>query len=336
MTHLHRTISNNLAILLSTISGVRDGQSDAIHNARVATRRLRGALPLAWAESPNTIWREGAETLRQLGRHLGEVREIDVALEQLPALEGRVPMLAPSIGLLRQDLARRHADQRRWLVKSVEELPLYTLKPDRLIPSLRVSLRADPRWGSIARAIVEHAGRLRQSIDRGSGVYFPNRTHRVRVETKKLRYLLELMTHAADARLAVKRLKRIQAVLGDLHDRQVLLDIVRKARVIPRRDRDGLCASLDAQCQELFQDYLVERPSLVDVCEKVRKAASRGDWRPITVRRMLLTVSVAAVSPVLLWLTRSEGATKSRAVPAVVRRPLEDESPIIVETGAVR
>ena len=52
-----------------------------------------------------------------------------------------------------------------------------------------------------------------------SGVYLPKRAHRVRVETKKLRYVLELVGSAESAAM-VKRLRRAQEVLGQLHDHQ--------------------------------------------------------------------------------------------------------------------
>ena len=335
MTRLDRTISDNLAILLSTVPRVRDGESDAIHNARVATRRLRAALPLAWAESPKTAWRDGAEAVRHLGRDLGRVREVDVALERLPALESRIPPFAASIAVIRQELTGRQAKQHRRLVKSLDELPIDTLEPDRLVPRSRVSLREDPRWRAVERALVEHAQRLHQSIHHASGVYFPNRIHRVRVETKKLRYVLELMTHSDAARSAIKRLKRIQRVLGDVHDQQLLLETVRDTAVIRRRERDDIVASIEGRCHELFQDYLADRAPLLELCETVRRAALRQSWRPVTVGDVLLTAGAVAVSPVLLWLTRPAGVNIREPRPDVARRSVERQPATDLE-AAVR
>jgi len=311
---INQTVSKNLAILLSTIPGIRDGESDAIHAARVATRRLRAAVPLAWADSPKTAWRESAEVVRELGRDLGRVREVDVVLEQLPGLEARIPTAAPAIALVRQELARRQARQHRQLVKDVEKLPFDQLHPKSLVPASGFTVLGDRRWRSVERAIADHADRLRQAIDHASGVYFPNRAHRVRVETKKLRYVLELMDHAAAARSAVKQLRRVQNLLGELHDQQVLAETMRSQDTIRRRERDEMTASLDARCNELFGDYISRRSSLLDLCGDVRTAALRGDWRPASVTGVLLRAGAAAVPPVLLWLTRPPARPERPAI----------------------
>lgn len=303
VAHIDRAIAQNLALLFSTVSGIRDGQSDAIHDARVATRRLRAALPIAWAGSPVTTWRETAETIRRFGRDLGRVREVDVALEQLPALEARVPTAGASIAILRQELARQQADKHRRLIKTLEQLLLERIQPTQVVPAPALSLLADRRWPFVERVIVEHADSLHAAIVHASGVYFPNRAHRVRVETKKLRYILELTSHAAPARAAVKRLKRLQEILGHLHDQQVLVDTVDSAKGIGG-DRRLMVASLRGACDELFQQYLTRRESLLDVCRQVRTAALLGEWRPVTVAEVLWKAGAVAVPPLVLWLTR--------------------------------
>jgi CHAD domain-containing protein len=300
---LDRAISQNLAILFSTIPRIRDGQTDAIHDARVATRRLRAALPLAWADSPNTEWVSGFETIRQLGRYLGRVREVDVVLEQLPLVEARVPPAAPSIAEVRLGLAGRHASQRRKLVKNLEKLAVDRLHAARLVPPHGMALLPDRRWRAVEHAIVEHADNLREAIDVASGVYFPKRTHRVRVETKKLRYVLELVGNDESAKM-VKQLRRAQEVLGRLHDHQVLGETLGAAKSTDKEDRRALVLSVVAQCDELFQEYLTRRPQLLEVADDARTAAMRGAWRPRSVAGVLLTASAVALPSALFWLAR--------------------------------
>jgi CHAD domain-containing protein len=300
---LDHAISRNLAILFSTISGIRDGQSDAIHDARVATRRLRAALPLAWAESPNTEWASSFETIRQMGKQLGRVREVDVALDALPSLEARVPPAAAAIAELRRELAQRQAKQRRRLIKNVERLSLDHLSAARLVPSRRISLARDRRWHAVARAIVDHAESLRQAVIDASGVYFPNRVHRVRVETKKLRYVLELVERTESSAL-LKRLRRAQEILGELHDHQMLALAVGAARDLNGTDRRLLETSAQARCDELFRDYLPRRSQLLEVCEQASTAAMRDAFRPHSVGKMLVTAGVMAAPSALLWMAR--------------------------------
>jgi CHAD domain-containing protein len=320
--HLDQAISRNLAILFSTVSGIRDGQSDAIHDARVATRRLRAALPLAWADSPNASWESGFESIRKWGKHLGRVREADVALELLPSLEARVPPAAPAIAEVRLRVSQQQAKQRRQLVKSLDKLSLDRLRAVRLVPARGISLRVDGRWRSVERAIVEHSENLREAVDFASGIYFPNRSHRVRVATKKLRYVLELVDNPASTRM-VKLLRRSQEILGLLHDHQVLATAVSSAQRLEKDHRRVLLASLEGRCEELFREYLTRRSQLLDVAQHARTAAIHGDWRPRSVGGMLLTASAVAVPSAFFWIARPSvrGGTPTLVASRDRRRP---------------
>ena len=270
----------------------------------MATRRLRAALPLAWADSPNTSWVSGFESIRQWGKHLGRVREVDVALEQLPSIEARVPPAAPAIAEVRLRLAQKQSKQRRQLVKNLEHLSLDRLRATWLVPTRGISLLSDRRWHSVERAIVEHAESLLEAVHDASGVYFPKRAHRVRVETKKLRYVLELVGSAESAAM-VKRLRRAQEVLGQLHDHQVLAHSLSSTKRLNETDRRALLTSVDAKCEELFQLYLTRRSQLVEVSVHARAAATRGAWRPRSFGGMLLTASAMAVPSAVFWIARS-------------------------------
>jgi len=58
---------------------------DAVHDARVATRRFRAALPFVYT-APQPI----ADELRRIGRALGGVRELDATKDLLTRLESRI------------------------------------------------------------------------------------------------------------------------------------------------------------------------------------------------------------------------------------------------------
>ena len=67
------------------LPAARDGHAESIRQARVATRRLREALPLL---APGPRGRALGKTVRRLTRALGPVRELDVALITLIATCG--------------------------------------------------------------------------------------------------------------------------------------------------------------------------------------------------------------------------------------------------------
>ncbi|MES1254914.1 MAG: hypothetical protein ABUS56_04860, partial [Acidobacteriota bacterium] len=70
--------------------------------------------------------------------------------------------------------------------------------------------------------------------------------------------------------LDLKRLRRVQNILGQLHDRQVLADRVRavQASLTPPditiwRGLDAVLASLEGECRRLHGRYMHEREGLV-------------------------------------------------------------------------
>ena len=180
MTQIDRTVDENLRILLSMLPAVCDGNANAIHDARVATRRIRAAAPLAWAFQPEEHWREPLDAIRDLGRSFGRARDLDVALERLADLDVRLPVAARSLASLRQTLTARQEKSRRRLIKTVEALPLEAFGGLRFTRP-RFTLQRDRRGRVLEQNLVEQATELGQAIERASGVYFPNRSHQVRV-----------------------------------------------------------------------------------------------------------------------------------------------------------
>ena len=64
------------------------GDESSVHQARVATRRLREALPVLAHESRCRCARSRRQRVRRMTRALGPVRELDVALSHLDELDG--------------------------------------------------------------------------------------------------------------------------------------------------------------------------------------------------------------------------------------------------------
>src|SRR5688572_4338706 len=101
MTSVDREFQTNFGILLSSAPGIREGNGGAVHDARVATRRLRALLPIVMAGLPEEQREATSATLRRIGRALGGARDADVSVKQLKALELRIPFAARAITTLR-------------------------------------------------------------------------------------------------------------------------------------------------------------------------------------------------------------------------------------------
>ena len=232
MTNVERAVQTNLSILLSNAAGLRQGNPEAIHDARIATRRLRALVPIAMAALPDEQRDAAAGMLRRIGRTLGSARDLDVALQQLEGLDLRVPSASRAITSLRLTLMERQASARRQMVKRLEELPLDDLASVagmRASP-LRLPWRSGTRAHAMDTAIESRTHELREDIERAGGVYFPKRAHAVRISVKKLRYLLEFAMDGPARKRTLKALKRAQEKLGTLHDRQTLADVAEEER----------------------------------------------------------------------------------------------------------
>src|SRR5688500_14137189 len=94
-------IRQRLNVLTRSLTGAQKGDVEQLHQARVATRRLREALPLV---ASGARGRKMARTMRRLTRALGPVRELDVALLTLDELEASGGVPAAAHGKLRQVL----------------------------------------------------------------------------------------------------------------------------------------------------------------------------------------------------------------------------------------
>src|SRR5215218_8890966 len=92
-------LRQRVAALRRMLPGARSGDARAVHQARVATRRLREAMPLVEAGKPG---RKIERVARDLTGVLGTVRELDVALLMLEELKKSDEVPSTAVGCLRQ------------------------------------------------------------------------------------------------------------------------------------------------------------------------------------------------------------------------------------------
>jgi len=272
-----------------------------VHQARVATRRIRKLLPLM-------SLRRGAETadalvkeFRSVGRSLGAVRDADVQAALLRSLEAHIPSAVPTLVLLRQHLERRRLDLMREIIKELERIEI-----DRLLQSVQHGLIGARRrlfggWDDLVRRIIaDRAAGAREAIVHATGVYFPKRAHRARIAIKKFRYATEIAaaTGVWNAWGIIRELKKGQELLGRLHDRQELLDALPDTDDAPAQIQ-LLTQVLDAEASDLHGRYLGRRQRLLDAASAAQRAVD-------PVRRVLWPAATGAVaaSSTLLLLRR--------------------------------
>ena len=298
MSSLHRFLTDNSQVLLSHVPAVRDGAVEAIHDARVATRRIRAALDIINRHYSESTFQAAAALAKKAARALGRARDIDVSLNLLADLERRAPAAAPAAALCRRELLRERQLARRRLVKKFDGLPLDTLP--RLVSA------AVPRLDRVLQSGAHDRARsVADAIHHASGVYFPRRAHAARVEIKKLRYLLEFSGESDEG--ALKVLRKSQQLLGDIQDRQVLYETVEAMRddaVASGADLEPLLALLEAECVVIYDRFLERRSEVLAVCQRLTS--------PVVARRSTAVtglLTLGAVAAGSAWQLRRARAS---------------------------
>ncbi len=280
-------------ILAREWPAARGGRPRAVHRARVASRRLREALPIAGAGAPDEFRGAWRRVARQVTRALGTLREVDVALDLVDtgaAAHGwRAAAVAGVRGHLRRARKRRESDVRA----RAADLDVAALAKD--VAGLAEAIEARPSgpWRrAIGGRLRKRARRLDAALERVGTLYAPVALHAVRIAAKKLRYTLELADQATgvSTQSLVGRLRRVQDLLGRLHDLQILQAYVHGTAVemagnVPcMRALEQIVADCEMECRDLHATFLRRRRRLAAVGPAVRCLAATDFIRAEAVR----------------------------------------------------
>src|SRR6478735_11890803 len=115
--------ARQIHVLLSHLSGVRDADVEQVHDARVATRRLRELLPLAAVETGASA-RKLSDLVRETGRALGTVRDADTLIALCHDLGDVHPHGAAALAVARSRLLVDRDKAARRMVKRLEALDI--------------------------------------------------------------------------------------------------------------------------------------------------------------------------------------------------------------------
>jgi len=285
------------------LADVYEGGVDAIHDARVATRRIRELLALLPVVPGRAREEDAAKAYKKIGRALGRVRDIDVQLALIKSLEDHAPQAAPSLVIVRQDHERERLAKTRRLIKTLERIDVDALVhavSEGHPAGLRRRLTSNGWRQQLERLVIERAREAVGAISRATGVYFPKRAHSARIAIKQVRYAAEIAeaTGLVAMQDAIKTLRKGQEILGDLHDRQALADALKRYvehEGVNPAHVDLTREVLEREIIQLHAQYLARRSSLREACAEVDHAASPA-WRP---RPAIVVGTALAVSGIL-------------------------------------
>lgn len=276
-----------------------NGRTAGLHKTRVASRRIREALPIIGVSAPPAKVKKLSKKMRALTRSLGPIRELDVELIMLEDQSKTGEVSGRAIEMVRRQAASRRQALRDELAENapVSDLKKLLRKLERVGTwegtkgngkgaegrgkkgkAAKAGGKFEAQWrGALAARVMRRAKCVATALEDAGSLYVPERIHDVRTSTKKLRYALEIAHDAGVTAAAplVRTLKRHQERLGRLHDLQILLKHVREADASPVggsrvNDLTAYADSLDRECRRIHADFVEHRTELASVVKTVR------------------------------------------------------------------
>jgi CHAD domain-containing protein len=227
-----RVVRTMLEIAVRNVPGIlSDLDTEFLHDYRICLRKIRSVLSLVKDVYPSEGTRHMRKILGDLARQTNRLRDLDVYLlaqdeyigllppELRPALEGMFEDFSSERDSEVQNTAlkiRAHASRK--LLRKIEE---YFSEETSHKPSLSADIPVEPL---VFRCIYKRYRKIRV-IAAGIGTETPDDVvHQLRIECKKLRYLMEFFSElipSEEGALMQKMLKRLQGRLGDFNDASV-------------------------------------------------------------------------------------------------------------------
>jgi CHAD domain-containing protein len=232
--------------MLRTEGAVRaDRNIEDIHALRVSTRRLRATLRLLAPVAPAAAVRPIQKAIRRLARAAGAVRDGDVLIAHLAASRAALPEeLHAGLADLAADLVAARAKAYARLIALFDSDGHAAFKAD-LADLLHSGAGWDdtPRVRDLAGSTIWRHYEALRAHDRDGIPQGGDEMHAMRIDAKKLRYVLEIFTESFGERAApvIAQLAAFQDELGALND----IAVARSAlAILGERNHDAVNAYL--------------------------------------------------------------------------------------------
>jgi CHAD domain-containing protein len=249
---------------------------DAVHDMRVASRRLRASMQIFEPLYRRKSFRRWYDMGRGVTKSLGKVRDADVFIDAFGRLtrkrglnDGQRIAIAYIVG---HRQGERMADVER-LNRRLGKMDLAGSRKgfSKFLHDHRKSPMVDAPLSELARDTVPV--RLESVLGYLPAALIPENAeaqHAMRIEFKRLRYAIETLSPCFDERLdeILAVLKDFQDALGEVHDHDVFIDIVRDIE-----------DSSDARAAGVKDAYLEEVLELLEAERKKRFGRFRSLMR---------------------------------------------------------
>ncbi|MFT3839819.1 MAG: CHAD domain-containing protein [Myxococcaceae bacterium] len=278
----------------ASLAQARD--EETLHDFRVAVRKLRAWLRAFHGELEDTVGRRALKRLRAVQQLSGGARDAEVQaiwlrghLKELP------PDAVPAAEMLAQALdaeANAGFDVEGTLERFARVEQLLRDGLSRWTMELKVGEQGEVKpfaWAWMT-ALRQALADLHDSAGKVQGAHDNEALHETRIRVKRLRYLTEPLKSWPEGKELLSALKKRQELLGELHDRHVLL--LRCGTLTAEGHTgaaEGISALLRAQVAQLYALHLELRTGdgvLGDkielICARLhQRRALRVDYFPL-------------------------------------------------------
>ncbi len=219
----HRGLTYWMDRVLRELENVqKEPEADAVHDLRVAIRRCRSVGAVMQEVDPDSAWREMRRVPRKLFRRLGELRDAQV-------MDEWVKKLAAGDDAVRAELhsgfAKNEPELRQRALRAAEKFDekAWERLGRKLQKRARLVLPGSLAAQCLAVERFEEAKELHNKAQRTENSHS---WHQLRIGLKRLRYTVENLLPEQYAAWS-DNLKRLQDLLGEVHDLDVLAATVR-------------------------------------------------------------------------------------------------------------
>lgn len=245
------------------------GDADAIHDMRVAARRLRVALPLLAQKPKGRRARQAMKLIRELTRAAGFSRDLDVGLALYDERRRESGTRTKELRALRRSLAGARQRGRERMAEALLDIEIARLRRHLAVIQKRGGEPAFTVFARARKAVQTQHDAIVVDLETLGGSFDAEALHRIRTQCRTLRYTAEVLDAArGQESRAPKLLRELQESLGRLHDVHVLAAWLQhsaeRAQLQGRRAQAAAarseCRAFLEECRALHGAFLASGP----------------------------------------------------------------------------